>query len=203
MKWDDMDVYIRCIKSEGTSLKTRYVKVTDNIKRLEKEKVELVETIALSKELIADEAEKFIDLIQGLLTLAVRKIFFDIDNPKIVIEVKEGARNMASIYYVYNDHEGTKIKSDIRKAVGGGIRAVIGFVLQTFFISYNKLDRIILADEAFKELSALYRPYFIEFLKELCDKHGFKILLITHDEDIISTADYVHKMENGVLHKEV
>lgn len=199
--FEELEISVLALRNEGKSLAEMYKKNKLDISKVEESRDIIMDTIELIKELIVEDADKFIDIVQGLLTLAVRKIFYDVNNPKVKIEIREGARNSCSIYYIYTDHEGTKIKSDIRKAVGGGVRAVIGFILQTFFISYYKKDRIIFADEAFKEISKSYRPYFIEFLKELCEKHNFKILLISHDEDLIQEADYVYKMENGVLYQ--
>jgi hypothetical protein len=189
------------LKSEADNIIVNHKKVLENYRKTKEEEDMILEAIELNKELIQENADNFINTVEGLLTLAVRRIFYDVDNPRVVIEVRDGARPMASMYYVYIDVDGTEVKADIRKAVGGGVRGVIGFVLQTFFISYYKKERVVLADEAFKELSKQYRPYFIQFLKELCDNHKFKICLITNDDDIIDVADYVYAMVDGVLMK--
>jgi len=152
----------------------------------------------LAKELIQEDADKFIRALEGILTVAVRNVFFDVENPRVVIDIKEGMRNSAQFYYCYEDGDQT-IKSNITKAVGGGVKCVVGFVLQVFFLSYYKKHRVIFADEAFKELSKQYRPYFIEFLKDLCKKSGYIILMVTHDSDIVDSADKVYEMSEGVL----
>ena len=198
---DEAFMKYNSLLSEADNIRTNHKRVLNNFNKAKEEEEMILEAIELNKELIQENADNFINTVVGLLTLAVRRIFYDVDSPKIVIEVKDGARPMASMYFVYNDVDGTEVTADIRKAVGGGVRCVIGFVLQTFFISYYKKERIVLADEAFKELSKQYRPYFIQFLKELCDNHKFKICLITHDDDIIDVADYVYAMVDGVLVK--
>lgn len=197
------EIYNNCsnIVAEANNIKVRYSNKKKTLEKLTESKGITLESLELAKDLINEDAGKFIGTLEGLLTLAVQKIFYDVKDPKVRLIVKEGARNSASIQYEYINHNGTKIKSDVRKAVGGGVRCVIGFVLQTFFISYYKLERVIFADEAFKELSKQYRPYFIEFLKELGENSNFKFLMITHDDDIVENADYIYKMDNGVLKK--
>lgn len=194
-------IYSDCLSlyNEANNLKERYGKKNKTLNSLIGQKDTTVEAYDLAKELINDDAGKFIKTLEGLLTLAVEKIFYDVNSPRVRIVVKEGVRNSASLQYEYINHNGVLIKSDIKKAVGGGVRCVVGFVLQTFFISYYKLERVIFADEAFKELSKQYRPYFIEFLRELGNESNFKFLMITHDDDIVENADYIYKMEDGVL----
>lgn len=195
------DIYLHCsaLKSEALSLKSRYEDKKKVLVSLEKDREITIDAIELAKRLVNEDSEKFIKTLEGLLTMAVEKIFYDVDSPKVRIKVKEGVRNSANLFYEYVNHNGVQISSDIKKSVGGGVRCVVGFVLQVFFISYYKKNRVIFADEAFKELSKQYRPYFIEFLKELSIESGFKFLLITHDEDIVDNSDYIYKMENGKL----
>lgn len=190
------------ILSEAKRLQVRYTEKNKNLQQLTKELEDTIEAIELNKHIINEDANKFIETIEGLLTLGVQKIFYDVEDPKVSIIIKEGARNSATIQYSYTDYRGIEIDADVRKASGGGVRAVIGFLLQVFFISYYKLDRIIFADEAFKELSKAYRPKFLEFLKELSEDSRYKFLMITHDDDIVENADYIYRMENGILRRE-
>ena len=62
-----------------------------------------------------------------------------------------------------------------------------------------KNSNILLLDEAYSNISKSYVPEFFDFLKHMCDKLGFKIIIITHDERFLEFGDKVYTFDQGVV----
>jgi predicted ATPase len=84
---------------------------------------------------------------------------------------------------------------DVYTEMGGGVADVLSFLLQ-FIVVYLLRDRIqpiLLLDEAFKHLSVEFREDMAELLRELCDRTGVQILMVTHDPIYERVADRVYR----------
>lgn len=93
--------------------------------------------------------------------------------------------------------DGTAVETDILSARGGGLAAVIGFLLRLviLLLSRSRQDTVLLLDETFAHVSADYLPRLIEFLKDLVAKTGVQIVLVTHDESFQEAADTVYRLQ--------
>lgn len=150
------------------------------------------------EKLINLKSEKFIRRIEGLITYGLKSIFFDEDYS---CEIRIDKNSAASIHLVTTDDEGNKITPNIRDAVGGGVRTVIGLLIQFFTIFHTGAEPILFVDEGFSEVSDLYIPRLMAFIKEMADKKDMKVVLITHDDRLKTYADAVYKVEDGVTVK--
>ena len=142
--------------------------------------------------LVKVESERFIRKLEDILNYAMQVIFYDRDY-SIQIKVEDNKR--ASIHLVYKDEDGNEISPDV-KDVGGGVRTVIGVVLQIIFITCYDVERILIVDEGFSQLSENYSPKLFGLLDELSKTYGLKVLLITHDANIEQYADKSYVIEN-------
>lgn len=142
--------------------------------------------------LIKTESSRFIKKIRDILDYGVKTIFFD---EEYSIDIRTEDTN-TTIHLVYTDKLGNIISPDI-KHCGGGVRTVVGVLLNLFFIFHYKTEPIIFVDEGFSQVSSIYIPYLMGLLQELSDKNGLKILLITHDMRIMSYADKVYEILDG------
>ena len=122
---------------------------------------------------------------------------------KIKIETIYQRNNNSLQFYLYQHNiiEDTEIKTNIEDN-GGGIQSLIGLVLQIYFIIIHNQNHILFIDEGLSAISKDHLDKLKEFLHELCDKLNFKIILIAHDKDLFSLADYTYEVENGEI-KEV
>lgn len=93
--------------------------------------------------------------------------------------------------------DGTTVDTDVLAARGGGLAAVIGFLLRLviLLLSSNRQDTVMFLDETFAHVSAEYLPRLIEFLKDLVAKTGVQIILVTHEDSFQEAADTVYKFE--------
>lgn len=142
--------------------------------------------------LIKEESTKFIKKIRDIVDYGVKSIFFD---EKYSIDIRN-TEDKTTIHLITIDSEGNTISPDI-KDCGGGIRTIIGTLLQIFFIFHYKTEKIIFIDEGFTQVSSIYIPYLMGLLQEMSEKNGLKILLITHDPRIMSYADKTYEIEDG------
>ena len=170
--------------------------LTDNMKNLLHKQMIYEDAISYMKELIDALSRTHINHLEKLLNSAVTTIFFD-RKYKIQFEVSEYRNsNCLSIYLIETQEDGLEIKTDI-KDNGFGIKTIIGFILQVYFILYHKLRPIIFIDEGFSNLSLQYIPYLRSLLTSLKEEYGFIFVLVSHDLRLIDIADLKYEVRNG------
>lgn len=201
--------------NKAIQLKSKYETLENQLKLRENEKIELTnkmqdklhkqmiyeDAISYMKEIVEALSRSHIDHLQDLLNSAVRTIFYD-KNYRIEFEISEYRNsNCLSIYLIETLADGSEIKTDI-KDNGFGVKTIIGFILQIYFILYYKLNPILFIDEGFSSLSTQYIPYLRSLLKSLTEEYGFIFVLIAHDERFIDIADYKWDVKNGEVKQE-
>lgn len=87
--------------------------------------------------------------------------------------------------------DGRTIDTDLMSARGGGLVAVVSFLLRlvVLLLSRGKQENLLVLDESFAMLSKDYAASMAEFLRELVDKTGTQILLVTHQDQFADVAD--------------
>lgn len=178
--------------------------IRDNNIRIEEEQRKLNNLINENKltkfsyeyldKLVKEESGKFIKNISDMLNYAVKTIFFDCDY-NIEIRTED---NRTTIRLRYINDDGQQVDADI-KDCGGGVRSIIGCLLQCFFLMKYKAEPILFLDESLSQISNAYLPVFLELLDELSKKNGLKILLITHDVRLENASTVVnhYRIEKG------
>jgi ABC-type enterochelin transport system ATPase subunit len=73
------------------------------------------------------------------------------------------------------------VEAPILGAFGGGPASVCAFLLRLLVCRRLQLAPVILLDEQFSFVSAEYRQNVAKLLRELSDKLGIRILLVTHE----------------------
>ncbi len=153
-------------------------------------------SIEYMKEIIDKLSRSHIDHLEELLNTAVSTIFFD-KNYSIEFELSEYRNsNALNIYLIEEQEDGSKIRTDI-KDNGFGIKTIVGFILQIYFILYQGLSPILFIDEGFSALSDQYIPYLRSLLTSLSEKYGFIFVLVAHDPRFIDIADKTYEVRNG------
>ena len=183
----------------GTQLEYKKQQKQDLIKQMDSnlhKQVVYEKAISYMKEIIDALSRSQIDHLEKLLNSAVSTIFFD-KNYRVEFEVAEYRNsNNLTIYLIEKLEDGTEIKTDI-KDNGFGIKTIIGFILQVYFIMYHKLSPILFADEAFSALSDQYIPYLRSLLTSLKEEYGFIFVLVAHDPRFIDISDNTYEVRNG------
>lgn len=153
-------------------------------------------SISYMKEIIDILSRSHIEHLEELLNSAIHTIFFD-KNYSINLEVTEFRNtNSLTIYLSEIKEDNSIVKTDI-KDNGFGIKTIVGFVLQIYFILYHKLSPVLFIDEGFSALSDQYIPYLKNLLDSLTKEYGFIFILIAHDIRFIEIADRTYEVKNG------
>jgi DNA repair exonuclease SbcCD ATPase subunit len=98
---------------------------------------------------------------------------------------------------------GEILEVDAFNDCGGGISSTVGFMLKLVVLLLSKKrGSVMFIDEAFAFVSSNYIPALAEFLRELVDKTGLQVLLVTHigTEEFLGVADKRFQLErvNGM-----
>ena len=86
------------------------------------------------------------------------------------------------------ESDGGVVDAPILDAFGGGPAAVISFLLRLLVCRRTGLAPVLLLDEAFSFVSAEYVPGVAQLLRELADKIGLTIVLVTHQPAFLDVA---------------
>lgn len=173
----------------------------DEIRQLN-QVVELHEKAALVLTAIGEERQDAAQrAIEALVTEGLRTIFGN----DLSFHLVPGVRAKAPVVDLVvrsTLSDGTTVDTDVLAARGGGLAAVVGFLLRLviLLLSKNKQDTILFLDETFAHVSAEYLPRLVEFLKDLIAKTGVQIFMVTHDESFLEAADVVYRtnLANGL-----
>ncbi len=95
---------------------------------------------------------------------------------------------------------GATVKTSVMDARGGGLAAVVGFLLRLVILLLSKdKEPILILDESFSHVSAEYRKPLAEFIVEIINSTRSQVTLVTHDEVFLDYADkrYKFSQDNG------
>ncbi len=131
--------------------------------------------------------------IEMLVTQGLTAIFDD----SLSFHLSSAVRNKTPVIdFVVRStlDDGTTVDTDVMTARGGGLAAVVGFLLRLviLLLSRHRQDTVLFLDETFAHVSAEYLPRLIEFLKDLVSKTGVQIVMVTHEESFQEAADVVY-----------
>lgn len=190
----DLLIKYRGIQSSIESTKNSIAEVNSKIDELECEK----NTLKLCKPIIDDIISKFSDSLlrklEELLTIGLKKIFYD-RNYSVQIRVVD-KRNTKCVELLLNDN-GNLIPVK-NSCVAGGILVVIAAIIQVFYIiNIPTVDNFLFLDEQFSQVSEIYVPQFMDFIKTLCNETGLSIVLITHDNKFMKYGDRIYVADKG------
>lgn len=200
---DMKDLVTKCIEHKavldqsGRDIRDNNIRIKDEQKKLDnllKEKDLTQFSYDYLDKLVKEESGKFIKNLSDMLNYAVKTIFYDCDY-NIEIRTED---NRTSIRLRYINDDGQQVDADV-KDCGGGIRSVLGTLLDVFFIFKYKAEPIYFVDEGFSQISSQYLPQVFGLLDELAEKNGLKVLLITHDTRLenLDTIKRMYKIDNG------
>lgn len=130
--------------------------------------------------------------VEGLVTQGLQAIFGESLSFHLVQSVRGG---QAQVDFMLRSRLGDKkVETPVMDARGGGMAAVVGFLLRLVVLLLTPGARCVLfLDESFAHVSAEYRPALGQFLREVCDRAGVQIVMVTHDPEYAEQADTVYR----------
>lgn len=140
-----------------------------------------------------EQSQKIKSDIEDLVTYGVQSVF---DDPSLRFRVTGRVlRGAPSIEFsLESKASGGVIERPVMGSHGGGLAEVTGFILRVVVALLSGRRRLLVLDEPFARVSANYRPRLAGFIREICDKTGLDLLIVTHDEDLPEVADTVYRL---------
>lgn len=138
--------------------------------------------------------------IEELVTRGLQTIFDDTLSFHIIQTMR--GKTASVDFVVRTTLGGEVIDTSVMEARGGGLAATIGFLLRLVVMLLSKgtkTENILVLDETFGMVSAEYIHPLGEFLREVVEKTGVQIVLVTHEPEFEAYADQVIRFstENG------
>jgi len=134
--------------------------------------------------------------VQEFVTRGLQVVFAENLSFHMVPSVKRG---QVELQFVLRSTYGeTVLETAVMEARGGGMAAVVGFILRLVVLLLTPGARRFLAlDETFAMVSESYVPRLAEFLQEVTQKAGMQILLVTHSTGYGDAASQQYRLAAG------
>jgi hypothetical protein len=154
---------------------------------------------ALLSSLVESEQAQVLTVVEELVTEGLQSIFGDEYEFKMLVERKRGMVTLD--FRLVTTWPDRVVTTPLAGARGGGLLAVIGFVLRVVLLSVFK-DRsrlMLVLDETFGQVSSEYIEPLMHFVKKLIDELGVQVVMVTHDPSWLEIADtaYRFRMSHG------
>lgn len=132
--------------------------------------------------------------IEDLVTKGLQTIF----DETLSFHIQAASKGKTSVvdFMVRTTLPTGTVETPVMDARGGGLAATVGFLLRVVVLllrTQGKGKQLLVLDESFAHVSAEYLPGIAEFLREIVDKSGVQIILVTHQEELAESADTVYR----------
>ena len=180
----------RVQQAEGARKQTQEtIRISEMILKTLQDRRKNIEKAQVLIQITAKETQEKLKFhIQDIVNTALDTCFPGEYDFIVDFQLKRG-RTEAELYLL---KEGERI--DPMDASGGGVVDIIAFALRLAAWSLSRTDNVIILDEPFKFLSVNLRPLAGEILKKLSEKLKIQMIMVTHDEEMVSIADKVFRV---------
>lgn len=135
-----------------------------------------------------------IEEMEAFVNFVLAYVFYD-ESYHIRLDISN-RYNKSITFYVINDKE--ELEMPLRKGNGKGVKAVVSFVLLTYYLIRMK-SKYLFLDESFVNISSDYVERFFDYVKQLCCQHNMCVVLITHDTRFPEFADKIYQVKQGTV----
>lgn len=143
-----------------------------------------------------DRQEQTQQRIEELVTRGLQTIFDDSLSFHIVQSVR--AKSVSVDFVMRTTLPNAVVETPVMEARGGGVAATIGFLLRLVVLllrAGQRKETLMVLDETFAHVSEEYLPAVGEFLREVVDKTGIQVLMVTHQSELTELADRVYRFQ--------
>jgi hypothetical protein len=201
MSYQDLPLRLSALQSQLSNLEGRRHVISSEVERLKVQVSSLAEeevvcdlSTALIRQLIDREVSDAVRSVEELLTEGLRVVFDDQDlSVKAVVDVSRGKVSVDFMTQQRNS-DGTTTTGLSREAFGGAVTTVQSILLRIIVTLRRGLRPIIFLDESLPAFDNHYVHNMGLFLKSLCAKMGFDILLVTHNPAMLESADHAYRI---------
>lgn len=177
---------------EARSLAQRLRGSREEISALEARREALEQAIEVFNS-FADERQQQVQAqLETLVTEGLHAVFGE----GLSFHVSQGMKGKTAQvdFFIRSTTDGHEIDTPVMEARGGGVAAVVGFLVRlVLLLLKSDVRRVLFLDESFAQLSAEYEPRLAEFMRELIDRTGAQIVLVTHSDAFSDAADAIYR----------
>lgn len=179
----------RQLISDGQRVEAEVARLQDETERHEKCNVLLT---GLGEQAQANAQEQ----LEQLVTRGLQVIFGTELSFHVVQSVKAG--QVTTDFVIRSKFGDMVIDTPVLQARGGGMAAVVGFMIRLVVLLLTpRARRVLFLDESFGFLSREFEARLAEFLKEVAERAGVQIVLVTHSDAYDDSADARYRMRPG------
>jgi hypothetical protein len=193
LKYDRIrDLSLKLEGSLDSFLQSKQV-IENRICFLDIEETDLSLCVEALKSLIDLEITKDIESIRDLQIEGLREVFYDQD-----LSVRSEISDLRGKISVQLDTVSkcgeVEVVGNVVESFGGSLAVIQGILFRISVIFRRNLRPILLLDETLRFVSDKYAERAVDFLQAVSEKLGLDILLITHDEEVVSAASRVYRI---------
>jgi DNA repair exonuclease SbcCD ATPase subunit len=174
--------YLR-LESQKQVLEQRHESLTCEVANLESQLVVSDKVATLFKHLIEQYVSEYAASFSRLVTEGLHTIYHDQDLDFSVDITQKRGKIHAEFITSQEGREGDTLKS-----FGGGVAALESLLLRVLVMLKEGMAKYLFLDESLGALSVEYVDLCGSFLRQLCDRLGIHILLVTHNESFLEHA---------------
>lgn len=181
---------LQTVEANKNTLESLLASTVCELTKAENKLQEIVTSRQYYKKAIDLVYERSIKELKDVINSALTYIFPD-KNIEMDIELSDKRGKSMTFVITHNNK-----RVNLKRGMGMGVKCVISCILQMYYLQCKNSPYLLL-DEAYSNISKEYIANFFDFLSRMCEKLGFTIVLITHDERFIQYADRVYEINNG------
>lgn len=173
----------RAVLARGKDLEVEVARLTDEVADLERVSV-LLNSLGEERQAAAQST------IEDLVTRGLQTIFDETLSFHIVASVK-GKTSVVDFMVRSTLPTGT-VDTPVMDARGGGLAATVGFLLRVVVLmlrTQGQGKQLLVLDETFAHVSDEYLEGVGNFLREIVDRSGVQIIMVTHQPEFVEHAD--------------
>lgn len=177
------------------AIQNQVVENDSKIKALENEEQLLELVAALIKRLIDEEVTDGVSAIEKLQTEGLQEIFYD-QNLSVKTELDEQRGKISvTMYTVEKREDGTEIQGMSDDLFGGAVLTMEEVFMRISVIYRRGLRPFLIMDETLAAVADKYVDRAAGFLSTLCERLGFDMLLISHDDAVVGAAQTAYQVD--------
>lgn len=134
--------------------------------------------------------------IEELVTMGLHTIFDNTLSFHIIQTIK--GKSASVEFIIRTTLPDSVIDTSVLDARGGGLAAIVGFLLRVVVLLLRQEGaRILFLDETFAHVSEEYLPGLAQFLQEIIKKTGTQIVMVTHQDTFVDYADVTYRFSTS------
>lgn len=159
------------------------------------EEVDVLDRVAVLLSSLGEERQAQAQgTIETLVTEGLQTIFDETLTFHIISTNK--AKTAGIEFVVRTNLGGESVETSVMNARGGGLAATVGFLLRVVVMLLSAKEgreNLLVLDETFAHVSDEYLEPLGQFLRQIVDRSGIQILMVTHQPEFTEFADATYR----------